>query len=257
MKSQDSTALPRFSEAFVSYGAIELKRCYQKHLGLAVAIAGALHLLVIGGFLLYGRMTAAVPEAVGVVRIKTIAELAAPPSVSQQQVPQVAVAAPGIAPPSIGIPEAVPDEEAPEEVTIATQEELGQIADLSAQSIIGGEGGGDSIAIEIPLEDYLPSAEDFVPYDEQPVPLNLEEVMKGQYPPLAKEAGIEGVVWVQALVDKKGTVRDAKIFKASGSSAGFEEIALKAAFKVKFKPAISNNQPVAVWAVYPVRFTLK
>jgi protein TonB len=246
MKSQDSTALPRFSEAFVSYGAIELKRCYQKHLGLAVAIAGALHLLVIGGFLLYGRMTAAVPEAVGVVRIKTIAEL-----------PQVAVAAPGIAPPSIGIPEAVPDEEAPEEVTIATQEELGQIADLSAQSIIGGEGGGDSIAIEIPLEDYLPSAEDFVPYDEQPVPLNLEEVMKGQYPPLAKEAGIEGVVWVQALVDKKGTVRDAKIFKASGSSAGFEEIALKAAYKVKFKPAISNNQPVAVWAVYPVRFTLK
>jgi protein TonB len=254
MKSQESTALPKFSEAFVSYGAIELKRCYQRHLGLAVIIAGALHLAIIGGFMAYSKITARVPEAVGVVRIKTIAELAAPPSVSQQQVPQVAVAAPGIAPPSIGIPKAVPDEEAPEEVTIATQEELGKIADLSAQSIIGGEGGGDSIAIEIPLEEYLPSQEEFTPYDEAPVPLN--EVTY-EYPPLAKEAGIEGTVWVKALVDKSGKVRNALIYKPSGSSAGFEDVATEAAYKIKYKPAISNDQPVAVWVVYPVRFTLK
>jgi protein TonB len=254
MKSQNTVTLPKTSGAFVSYGAIELKRCYQKHLGLAVIIAGALHLAVIGGFLLYSKITAKVPEAAGVVRIKTIAELAAPPSVSQQQVPQVAVAAPGIAAPSIGIPEAVPDEEAPEEVTIATQEELGKIADLSAQSIIGGEGGGDSIAIEIPLEEYLPPLEEFVPYDEAPVQLNE---VKYEYPPLAKQAGIEGTVWVKALVDKKGNVRDAIVFKPSGSSAGFEDVAIQGAHKIKYKPAISNNQPVAVWVVYPVRFTLK
>ncbi|MCK4404219.1 MAG: TonB family protein [candidate division Zixibacteria bacterium] len=253
MKSQNAVTLPKTSGAFVSYGAIELKRCYQKHLGLAVIIAGALHLAVIGGFLLYSNITAKVPEAAGVVRIKTIAELAAPPSVSQTQTPQVAVAAPGIAPPSIGIPKAVPDEEAPEEVTIATQEELGKIADLSATSIIGGE-GGDSIAIEIPLEDYLPPPDEFVPYDELPVALNE---VKPEYPPLAKQAGIEGTVWIKALVDKKGMVRDAVVFKPSGSSAGFEDVAIEGAFKIKYKPAISNNQPVAVWVVYPVRFTLK
>ncbi|MGB7062634.1 MAG: TonB family protein [Candidatus Zixiibacteriota bacterium] len=253
MKSEKAVSLPRTSSAFVSYGAIELKRCYQKHLGLAVIIAGALHLALMGGFMLYSNITSRVPETVGVVRIKTIAELAAPPSLSQQQAPQVAVAAPGIAPPSIGIPEAVPDEEAPEEVTIATQEQLGKIADLSATSIIG-EGGGDSIAIEIPLEEYLPSREEFTPYDEAPVQLN--EVTY-EYPPLAKEAGIEGTVWIKALVDKSGKVRDALVYKQSGSSAGFEEVAKEGAFKIKFKPAISNNQPVAVWVVYPVRFTLK
>jgi len=253
MKSQNAVTLPKTSGAFGSYGAIELKRCYQKHLGLAVIIAGALHLVVIGGFLLYSNITAKVPEAAGVVRIKTIAELAAPPSVSQTQTPQVAVAAPGIAPPSIGIPEAVPDEEAPEEVTIATQEELGKIHDLSAQSIIG-EGGGDSIAIEIPLEDYLPPPDEFVPYDELPVALNE---VKPEYPPLAKQAGIEGTVWIKALVDKKGNVRDVIIYKASGSSAGFEEVAKEAAYKIKYKPAISNNQPVAVWVVYKVEFKLK
>jgi TonB family protein len=213
-----------------------------------------LHLAIIGGFLLAAQIGSEVPQAAGVVRIKTIAEMAAPPSVSQTQAPQVAVAAPGIAPPSIGIPEAVPDEEAPEEVTIATQEELGKIADLSAQSIIGGEGGGDSIAIEIPMEEYLPPPEEFVPYDEPPVQLTEVEY---EYPPLAKQAGIEGTVFVKALVDKNGKVRDAIIMKESGSSAGFEEIALKAAYQIKYKPAISNNQPVAVWVVYPVRFTLK
>jgi protein TonB len=253
MKSEKAVNLPAASGTFVSYGAIELKRCYQKHLGLAVIIAGVLHLAVIGGFLLYAKIGTKIPEAAGVVRIKTIAELAAPPSVSQTQTPQVAVAAPGIAPPSIGSPKAVPDEEAPEEVTIATQEELGKIADLSAQSIIGGEGGGDSIAIEIPMEEYLPPPEEFVPYDEPPVQLNE---VKYAYPPLAQQAGIEGTVWVKALVDKSGKVRDAIIFKKSGSSAGFEDVALEGARKIKYKPAISNNQPVAVWVVYPVRFTL-
>jgi len=253
MKSQNAVTLPKTSGAFGSYGAIELKRCYQKHLGLAVIIAGALHLVVIGGFLLYSNITAKVPEAAGVVRIKTIAELAAPPSVSQTPPPQVAVAAPGIAPPSIGLPEAGPDEEAPEEVTIATQEELGKIADLSATSIIG-EGGGDSIAIEIPLEDYLPPPDEFVPYDELPMALNE---VKPEYPPLAKQAGIEGTVWIKALVDKKGNVRDVIIYKKSGSSAGFEEVAKEAAYKIKYKPAISNNQPVAVWVVYKVAFKLK
>jgi TonB family protein len=254
MTASKGTNAARTSGTFSDYGAIELKRSYQKHLGLAVIIAGGLHLLVIGGFLLASKIGSQVPEAVGVVTIKTITELAAPPSVSQTQAPQVAVAAPGIVPPSIGIPKAVPDEEAPEEVTIATQEELSNIADLSAQSIIGGEGGGDSIAIEIPLEDYLPPPEEFTPYDEPPVPLNE---VKYDYPPLAQQAGIEGTVWIKALVDKKGAVRDAIVFKASGSSAGFEDVAIQGAYKIKYKPAISNNQPVAVWVVYPVHFTLK
>lgn len=254
MKSEKAVNLSGVSNAFVGYGAIELKRCYQRHFGLAIIITGVLHLVVIGGFLLYGKITSQAPEAAGMVRIKTITELAAPPSVSQTQAPQVAVAAPGIAPPSIGIPEAVPDEEAPEEVTIATQEELSNIADLSAQSILGGEGGGDSIVVDVNLEDLLPSAEEFTPYDEPPVPLNE---VKYQYPPLAQQAGIEGTVWVKALVDKKGEVRNAIVFKQSGSSAGFEEIAVQGAYKIKYKPAISNNQPVPVWVVYPVHFTLK
>ena len=253
MKSGNAVTLPKSPSSFVSYGAFELKRSYQKNLSLALLIAGALHLVIMGGFLLYSSISAKPPEARGVVRIKTIAELAPPPSLSQTQAPQVAVAAPGVAPPSIGIPKAVPDEEAPTDVNVPTQAELGKIQDLSAASVLGG-GSGDSIAIDIPAEEYLPSPEDFVPYDELPVALNE---VKYEYPPLAKQAGIEGTVWIKALVDKNGSVRDVIIFKPSGSSAGFEEVAKEGAFKIKYKPAISNNQPVAVWVVYPVHFTLK
>jgi protein TonB len=253
MKSEKTISLKTTPTGFISYGAYELKRSYQKHLGLAVILAGFLYMVIIGGFVLYTKASEEIPEAKGVVRIKTLAELAAPPSLSQTQAPQIAVAAPAVAPPSVGIPEAVPDEEAPEEVTVATQAELGQIADLSATSIIGG-GGGDSIAVEIPEEEYLPSPEDFIPTDELP---EVVKEVQPEYPPLARQAGIEGTVWVKALVDKKGKVRDVRIYKASGASAGFEEAATEAVYKWEFKPAISNNQPVAIWTTFPVTFVLR
>ncbi len=253
MRSEKAISLKTMPTGFVNYGAYELKRSYQRNLGLGVILAGLLHLLIIGGFVLYTKASEEIPEAKGVVRIKTLAELAAPPSLSQTQAPQIAVAAPAVAPPSVGIPEAVPDEEAPEEVTIATQAELGKIADLSATSIVGG-GGGDSIAVEIPEEEYFPAPGEFVPWDEPPI--CITEV-KPDYPPLARQAGIEGVVHIEVLVDKNGDVRDVIVTKPSGASAGFEEEAIKAAYKTKWKPAISNNQPVAVRIGYPVRFQLK
>lgn len=251
MKTGSAITLAQVPGSFTDYGAFELKRSYQRNMLIALVFAGALHLVLIGGFLLFSSLSSKPPETSRVVRINSLAQLAPPPSVSQTEAPQLAVVSPALMAPSVGIPKAVPDEEAPKDVTIASQEELGKIQDLSTQSIIGKS--GDSIAIDIPKEDYLPSAEEFTPYDEPPVPLN--EVTY-EYPPLARQAGIEGIVWIKALVDKNGIVRDALVFKASGSSAGFEDIAKEGAFKVKYKPAISNKQPVAVWVVYPVNFKL-
>jgi protein TonB len=245
---------PSAPEIAFPYGAFELKRSYQKHLGLAIIIAALSFLAVIGLVQLYSVITAEEEvEATRVVRIRTLSELGAPPSVSQTQVPQLAVAQPQIAAaPKVGIPKAVPDEEAPEEVTIATQAELGQISDLKA-GVLGGEGGGDSIAIEIPVEDYLPPPDEFVPFDELPVPINPG---RPPYPELARKAGIEGTVWVKALVDKRGKVRDALVVKESGANAGFEEAAIQHAYTIAYKPAISNGQPIAVWVTYPVHFRL-
>lgn len=237
------------------YGAFELKRTYQKNLGMGLLIAGLVHIAVIVSVLFYTYLTTRPVEATRVIRIKTIADLGAPPSISQTQAPQVAVAAPSVAAaPKVGIPKAVPDEEAPPEVTIATQAELGKISDMKASDVLGSGGGGDSIAIEIPEDEYLPAADEFVPTDEMPVQINP---VKPVYPELARRAQMEGVVWVKALVDKKGKVRNAVVVKPSGVNAGFEEASIEAAYKINYKPAISNGQPIAVWVVYKVEFKLK
>lgn len=245
-----SSSIP---EVTIPYGAFELKRTYQKNLGLAILIAGLSLLCITGIVHLYFVLSAEEEvEAAHVVRIRTLSELGAPPSISKTQVPQLAVAQPQIAAaPKVGIPKAVPDEEAPEEVTIATQAELGQLSDLKAGIL--SQGGGDSIAIEIPEEEYLPPPDEFVPFDELPVPINPGIP---PYPELARKAGIEGTVWVKALVDKKGKVRDAIVVKESGAKAGFEEAALQHAYTINYKPAISNGQPIAVWVTYPVHFRL-
>jgi protein TonB len=78
-----------------------------------------------------------------------------------------------------------------------------------------------------------------------------------KYPDLAQRANIEGTVWVKALVDKEGKVRDVIIVKNSGANAGFEEAAIDAAKQTVWKPAISNGQPIAVWVTYKVDFKLK
>ena len=74
---------------------------------------------------------------------------------------------------------------------------------------------------------------------------------------MALKAQIEGTVWVKVLVDKTGNVRDAVVVKPSGANAGFEEAALEAAKKGKWKPAIQNKQPVAVWVSYEIKFQLR
>jgi len=233
-------------------GAFELKRNYQKHMFLGTIIASGAALAVVGIMTLYTILQSREVEAVHVVRIKTLAELAPPPSMTARP-PQIQVAQPKIAPPSIGIPTPVPDEEVTEEVKFATRAELAQMAaPVTASSSVGG--GSDSIVIDIPEDEFMPAVDEFVAVEEMPVQV-YDEVPK--YPEMAERAGIEGVVWVRALVDKEGRVRDAIIQKASGTNAGFEEAALEAAMKNRYKPAIQNGRPIPVWVSYKVVFELK
>jgi protein TonB len=102
--------------------------------------------------------------------------------------------------------------------------------------------------------EYFPSPEEFVAFDVGPEMLRLEQPV---YPAIARKAGIEGEVWVRILIDTEGNVRDAVVFIESGANAGFEEAAIKAALKGKWRPAMQNNHPVAVWAAYRVEFKLR
>ena len=54
----------------------------------------------------------------------------------------------------------------------------------------------------------------FIPYDDPPVPMSN---IRPLYPEIAQEAGIEGVVVVQAFIDKKGRVKETCLLYTSPS----------------------------------------
>lgn len=98
----------------------------------------------------------------------------------------------------------------------------------------------------------------FVAYDTPPEPIGgwSSIYKKVVYPEIAVRAGVEGVVYLKVLVNEQGGVDDAQVMKPSGVDVGFEEAALQAARKIKWKPALQREHPVKVWIGFPVQFKL-
>ena len=93
----------------------------------------------------------------------------------------------------------------------------------------------------------------FIPYDDPPKPIIP---IRPIYPEIAQEAGIEGVVVVQAFIDKKGRVKETIILKGIPNT-GLDEAAMDAIRKTRFRPARQRERAVGVWISIPVNFKLK
>ena len=93
----------------------------------------------------------------------------------------------------------------------------------------------------------------FIPYDDPPVAMSP---IRPKYPEIAQEAGIEGVVVVQAFIDKKGRVKETIILKGIPNT-GLDEAAMEAIRKTRFRPAKQRERAVGVWISIPVNFKLK
>ena len=222
------------------YGAPELKRLFPVYLRRSILLSSAIALLVVGLVALTVWIMAHRKNNQNVV-VVPYREMQAPPPLSQQPQPQVAIAQP-TAPPTVGAPIPVPEAEAPKEQTIATQEEISQM-------IGSGSSGGDSVVIA-PPSDELPAFGEFVYVEELPEAITR---VPPDYPEIARASGTEGTVMVQALVGKDGKVKDVRVVK---SVPVLDDAAVKAVKQWVFKPALSNNKPVAVWVAVPVRFSL-
>jgi protein TonB len=227
---------------FMPYGAPELKEVARKYMFRGVVVGSSAWLLL---FLLSFGTSAFLrnrPHETSVV-VVPYRELAAPPPLTENTPPpQVAIALP-VAPPTVAVPVPVPDAEAPPEQTIASQEEIAAITPGVATE-------GDNLVVAPPTEDELPKFGDYVYVEELPEAVTK---IKPTYPDLARSAGIDGTVLVQALVGKDGRVKDTKVVK---SIQMLDASAVAAVKQWVFKPALSNNKPVAVWVAVPVKFTL-
>lgn len=99
--------------------------------------------------------------------------------------------------------------------------------------------------------DTLPCPEigQFVPMELTPEMIYREEP---KYPMYA-DRRVERTVWVRSLVDHRGNVIEARTHKSCGELP-FDQAALDAAVKCRYKPAVQNGRPVCTWVVYKVEF---
>ncbi len=96
--------------------------------------------------------------------------------------------------------------------------------------------------------------DEFIPYDQAPVPkIPLSSLVV--YPDLAREAGIEGKVYIKAFINKKGLVTSLKILKGIPNT-GLDEAAIKAVRKSRWYPARQRDKKVGVWITIPIDFSL-
>jgi TonB family protein len=221
-----------------------LRKRFKKTFIWSFIIAMLLNVVVAGGRLLVVNVLMKKPDSEKVVRFVSI-EQVVPPSIAEQEAPPQVNLAAQVAPPSIGVPEPVPDYQA-QELTVATVEEMAdfQTSDLSALT-----GGGDSLVVN--FDEGLPNPDDYVAVEEMPVLINIPQPT---YPDLARDMGTEGTVVLRLLVGKDGKVADVRV--VNGPEV-LQEAAINAAKQATFKPALQQHRPVAVWVQVPIKFSLQ
>lgn len=234
------------------YGAMELKRSYQHNLTVGVLMAAFVHLAVLGGVIVYQLLHAPVPSTTTTSNRPpvVISDFDPPPSLIRE--PRVVRTHPTVAPPMIGIPVPFPDEQVTEDVHFATRQDL---ADLAIADLPGAETGlnGTFDSIIVDESEYFPEPGQFVAFQEEPKCIHAAPAV---YPEIAQLTGREGSVVVYALVGKDGTVVRTTLARSAGSNVGFDEAALEAVSKYRFRPALQNGQPVAVWVSQRIDFKL-
>ena len=94
----------------------------------------------------------------------------------------------------------------------------------------------------------LPKFGDYVYVTELPVAIERAAPV---YPDAARERGVSGTVMVQALVLADGSVAETRIVR---SIPELDTAAAEAVRKWRFKPAMSGQNPAAVWVGIPVKF---
>jgi protein TonB len=82
---------------------------------------------------------------------------------------------------------------------------------------------------------------------------NLERKVVPTYPPLAKQARIQGTVVLAAVISKQGTVQDLRVISGHPMLV---QSALDAVKQWKYKPYYLNGEPVEVDTTITVNFNL-
>ena len=88
--------------------------------------------------------------------------------------------------------------------------------------------------------------------DIKPIPLNQP---RPNYTEEARKNKIQGKVFARLLIGADGSVKQVRITR--GLADGLNEEAIRAAYQIRFRPAMKGGQPVAFWQLIEIEFNLR
>ena len=210
----------------------------RRSLRISIAAAIAVHLVL---FLVHLPELASEPKRIGTPkRVYLLQEVRfnPPPPAPQKQIPPKREKRK-----VIPVPDPTPDE--PEPIRL---EEV-DVPEIVPQDVVGefgipdqppglGRGGVDAVAV---AGDITPPIKIYHP---QP-----------QYTEEARRARVQGVVILEATINREGEVVDIRVLK--GLPMGLDKSAVETTRTWRFKPATQNGEPVAVFFNLLVNFSLQ
>lgn len=260
-----------FANRNKAYGAYQLRRAYTQYLTRALVIG----LLLIGLFLALPLILSAVRGMVPKEKpIDVIAELGPPPDIDPNNPPPPPPPPPPTPPPPTRstvkfVPPVIKkDEEVVDEKPPAIEELIDKKEDIGTEDKKGNDEAAPAIdenpselkIIEEPKAVVEKTYELFDIQKPPSFPGGDTELMKFlskniEYPTLAKENNIQGVVALTFVVGKDGSVNDVQIVKDIGGGCGKEAVRVVKSMP-KWIAGEANGNPVKVRFTLPVRFRL-
>lgn len=225
------------------YGAPELKARYRLYLVWGLSLSVLIHGLVVAAYWLSQTVfvTETKMERVLIVRY---ADLGPPPSLQHELLHGVPSARFSFKDFNYGTPVPVPDIELKEDKPFPTQEQLSQTGNTTGDGTGGGIMIPDSVYADVLGEDMEGVTPDIFPV--------LAKIAVPLYPAAAMKKKISGTVWLNVLVDVKGSVKSVRVLKSDAEE--LNQAAIDAARKYAFTPGLYRNKPIPVWVSIPVEF---
>lgn len=257
------------------YGAYELRNRYDKRVRNAIIGTASIMLVMIGGYVLNNTLMAAENVHLPVfvekkieldnVKLPDPDPVIPPPPPVTQHTPPPAVAAVSYVDPKIVAGDVPPDEMPPKmndigNKAIGLANIDGPDGDINNIDLAADGRGGSNVVTAPPVgnnPDVPVSFVEIMPEFPGGQPALTKYLNKNiRYPGVAQETGVEGIVFIQFVVNRDGTISDVKTVGAP-KGAGLEEEAKRVVSKMpKWKPGRQNGQQVAVFFNLPIRFTL-
>lgn len=250
------------------YGAYELRKKYKKRAYLGAILT----ILVVGGLFAATLIKPKEEPLVDMAPVVSEIKLAEPPPVDPEKPPPPPppAAPPPVkptvkfTPPVIEKDEDVLEEDKPEIPEPEENKVVGRVSmegsddpnAIDPNLSIAGDGTEAVKPAAPPAEKIFRNVEQMAEYPGGMGALTEYFSRNIRYPREAKEAGIEGRVILEFVVDEQGRISNVKIIKDIGGGCGAEAVRV-AQTMPRWKPARQNGHPVKMYYSIPVSFKLQ